>query len=96
MNIRQMLMELLGKGPMTRDQLCEAFGYEKYQIQYAQNYMRGQTLVHYHRDIEQYHSRTTLYDNLKILKDQGKVEKFSKGREKGKIGRLPIFWRLIT
>ncbi len=91
-----MLIEMLGNGPMTRDQLCEAFGFEKYRVQSIQNYMRGQTLVHYHRDIEQYHSRTTLYDNLKILKDQGKVEKFSKEREKGKIGRLPIFWRLIT
>ena len=92
MNIKKMLMELLGKGPMTRDQLCEAFGYEKYPYQHFQPYMKGQTLIHYHRDVEQYHSRTTLYDNLIILEKQRKVEKFSKPN--GKPGRPLIFWRL--
>ncbi len=93
MNIQEELLRLLEEnGPMTRDDFCEAFGFEKYRIQDTTNYMKGQTLIHYHRDFEQYHSRTTVYDNLKKLLEQGKIEKFPK--KNGKVGRTPIFWRL--
>lgn len=94
MNVKEMLIELLEKnGPMTRDQLCNEFGFEKYPYHYNQIYMRGRTLTKYPRNYKQFHSRTTLYDNLKILRDQGKVERFSKNN--GRKGRPHTFWKLI-
>lgn len=95
MNIQKELLELMEKnGPMTRDDFCKELCYEKYRVQNIQSYKRGQTIVHYHRDFEQYHSRTTVYDNLEKLMKQGLVERFSK--RIGKAGRSPVYWRLIN
>lgn len=93
MNIQTELLKLMKeRGPMTRDNFCEALCYEKYRVQYFQSYMRGQTLIHYPIDLEQYHRRTTVYDNLKKLLEQGLIEKSS--QPNGKVGRSLIYWRL--
>lgn len=87
------LLHLLSKnGPMTRDQLCKTFGFKKYTIHYLQAYPhRIQPKSRYHREIEQYYKRTTIYDNLAKLEKRKLVEKFS--RSNGKRGRPLIFWK---
>jgi len=95
MKIQEELLKLMeNNGPMTRDEFCEELCYEKFRVHNIQTYKRGQTIVHYHRDFEQYNSRTTVYDNLKKLLDQGLVERFSK--RIGKVGRSPVYWRLVV
>lgn len=81
-------------GPMNRDQICEALGFEKYT--YIQHTIvtkeRKISRVPYIYKAEQYYYRTTIYDNLTKLIKKKIVEKFSKNN--GKRGRPPVFFKL--
>ena len=89
------LIELLeNKGPLTRDGMCEEFGFDCYLVESIQNYYYNSTWkARYYRSVEQYNQRTTVYDNLEKLESQGLVERFSE-KIKGKTGRPPVFWRI--
>ena len=65
-----LLKILIKQGPMTRDQLCESFGFKKHKVIYTYPIpYRNDVYPHRrdHRIIEQYDKRTTIYDNLMKL-----------------------------
>lgn len=80
-------------GPMSRRQLCEAFGFEKHTRHYI-IYDKTTRKDSRHCQIEEYEKRTTIYDNLLKLQNQKRVEKFS--RNKGKRGRPEIYWKITN
>lgn len=80
------------KGPMTRDEICEEFGFETYECNYIQKYTRTGTTTNYHKKITLHHKRTTIHDNLKVLIKRKIVEKFS--RNNGKRGRPKVYFKL--
>lgn len=89
------LIELLKeKGPMTRDEICDAFGFKEYEYHYIQKYTHTGTLTHYDRIITQHHNRTTIYDNLLKLIKRKIVKKFSKNN--GKRGRPKVYFELTS
>ena len=76
------LLEILKEnGSMTRDQICEEFGFKKY------------NKTRYHREVEQYHQRTTIFDNLTKLQKRNLVKKFRKNN--GKRGRPSELWKIM-
>lgn len=92
--IQSRLLELLKeKGPMTRDEICEEFGFEKHKVIIIDKYLLREKGFHYHTVREQYDKRTTIHDNLVKLQRRKLVEKFSKGN--GKRGRPPVFFKLM-
>ena len=98
------LLELLReKGHMTRDQICEVFGYGKHEVVLTDPNSRiykGSSYCSSRnsegssscRVIEQYDKRTTIHDNLLVLQNRELVEKFS--RSNGKRGRPPVFFKI--
>lgn len=87
------LEKLTEFGPLTRDELCKYFGFTKHKVAYTGPYPdrinKKRTI---RRIVEQYDSRTTIYDNLVILEKKNFVERFS--RNTGKRGRPPVLWRI--
>lgn len=83
-------------GPMTRDQLCEEFGFGKHKVVFTEPYLdyHGRIIRSnvIRREMEQYDKRTTLYDNLEKLEKRKLVERFS--RSNGKRGRPPVHWKI--
>lgn len=87
------IIELLKEnGPMTRDQLCEEFGFKKRKVIQTDKYLLRERGLHYRYVFERYDKRTTIHDNIVKLQRRNLVEKFSKNN--GKRGRPKIFWRL--
>ena len=87
------LINLLNdNGPMHRDQICEALGFEQYDYEYIKKYTRTGTMIHQKQVITQYKKRTTVYDDLTKLQKRKIVEKFSK--KNGKRGRPPVYFKL--
>ena len=79
-------------GPMTRDQLCEEFGFGKHEAVYLDNYLLREKGLRYEVVGEQYNKRTTIYDNLKKMEKRKLVERFS--RITGKRGRPLVYWKI--
>ena len=92
--IQQQIIDILKKkGSMSRDDICEEFGYKKRkftQIQYYPN--KTQRKVKNIREMEQYEKRTTIFDNLIKLEKKGIVERF--GLNNGERGRSVKMWKL--
>lgn len=87
------ILELLREnGPMTRDQLCEEFGFKKRKAMQTNKYLLRERGLHYRKVIERYDKRTTIHDNIVKLQKRNLVEKFSKNN--GKRGRPLIFYKL--
>jgi len=88
------LLELLrANGPLTRDQICEVFGFEKHQVKVSIYPDKKHPLRKHYETIEQYYKRTTIYDNLRKLQKTGIVEEI-RGKSNGKRGRPPEFWKI--
>lgn len=82
--------KLKENGPMTRNELCQAFGFKKQTKKYTTRYpLKYKT---YYRQIEEYEKRTTIYDNLLKLQKRKVVKEFSKNN--GKRGRPVVFWKI--
>ena len=79
-------------GPMTRDQLCEEFGFKKRKVIQNDKYLLRERGLHYREVIERYDKRTTIHDNIVKLQKRNLVEKFSKNN--GKRGRPLVFYKL--
>lgn len=79
-------------GSMTRDQLCEEFGFGKHKVVFTDKYLLREKGLRYEIVGEQYDKRTTIYDNLEKLEKRKLVERFS--RNNGKRGRPKIFWKI--
>lgn len=96
--IQLRLLELLREnGPMTRNQLCETFGFKKHKVVYSTPSLiykpDGRVRKKLSRRIVELHNkRTTIYDNLVKLQKRKLVEKFS--RNNGKRGRPFVFWKI--
>lgn len=92
----RLIEHLREKGPMTRDQICEEFGYGKHKVVIIDSYidqherLRRKNVIC--RVIERYDKRTTIHDNLLVLQNRELVEKFS--RSNGKRGRPPVFFKI--
>ena len=93
------ILELLREnGPMSRDQICEEFGFKKRKVVNSRSYYsygsngRVYTKV-IRREVERYDQRTTIHDNLKKLQNRGIVEEI-RGKSNGKRGRPPEFWKI--
>lgn len=89
------LKKLIKQGPMTRDQLCEVFGFKKHKVVYTypiphRNDVYPRRIGH--RIVEQYDKRTTIYDNLVKLQKRKFIEQFSENN--GKRGRPLVFWKI--
>lgn len=80
------------KGPMSRDQICEEFGFKKHKVVRVDKYLLREKGIRYEQEYEQHNKRTTVYDNLVKLQKKTLIEKFS--RSNGKRGRPKIYWRL--
>ena len=89
------LLEILKEnGSMTRDQICEEFGFKKYKREFIQSYPnKKEYKTRHYREVEQYHQRTTIFDNLTKLQKRNLVKKFRKNN--GKRGRPPEFWKIM-
>ena len=79
-------------GSMTRDQLCEEFGFGKHEAVYLDKFLLWEKGLRYEVVREQFDRRTTIYDNLVKLQKRKLVERFSKSN--GKRGRPPIYWKI--
>ena len=79
-------------GPMTRDQICEEFGYKKRKVIRTDKYLLRERGLHYRGVIERYDKRTTIHDNIVKLQKRKLVEKFSENN--GKRGRPLVFYKL--
>ncbi len=90
--IQQQLIDVLKKnGAMSRNEFCEEFGFKTHTYDYV---IRAPSKKKYPIRVEQYHKRTTIYDNLVKLEKKGIVERFS--RNNGKVGASVKMWRLTT
>jgi len=76
---------------MTRDELCEVFGFEKHKKRLLYPDRKHPRRKHYIKT-EQYDKKTTIYDNLVKLQKRRLVEKFS--RSNGKRGRSYVYWKI--
>jgi len=87
------IIQCLLEDNKTRDQICEFFGFKKYNINYSLPYPNNikRTNV-YHRNVEQYKRRTTIFDHLYKLEKRGMVLRIKKLT--GARGRPPILWKL--
>jgi predicted transcriptional regulator len=89
---------LTNNGPMTRDEICEALGFEQYNYEYIEQYYRhgykkdSGSLIQHKISKKQYKRRTTVYDNLNKLIKRKIVEKFSKNNHKR--GRSIVLFKL--
>jgi len=88
-SILEKLKEL---GPMTRDQLCEEFGFGKHKTVSTDKYLLREKGLRYQEVNEQYDKRTTIYDNLEKMEKRKLVERFS--RSNGKSGRPLVYWKI--
>ena len=79
-------------GSMTRDQLCEEFGFGKHKVVFTDLYLLREKRIRYEIVGEQYDKRTTIYDNLEKLEKRKLVVRFSKSN--GKRGRPPVHWKI--
>lgn len=87
------LFEILKEhGPMTRDQICEKFGYKKRKVIQTDKYLLRKRGLHIRNEYERYDQRSTIYYNLVKLQKRKLVEKFSKNN--GERGRPKIFFKL--
>ena len=88
------ILELLREnGPMTRDQICEEFGFKKRKIRYIYSYPdKRQPKETYHMVVERYDKRTTIHDNIVKLQKRHLLVKYSKSN--GKRGRPLVFYKL--
>ncbi|TFG12059.1 MAG: hypothetical protein EU531_10925 [Promethearchaeota archaeon] len=89
------LIQLLkNNGPLTRDQICEALGFEQYDYIHLEKLTHtGEKIIPYRpRKTKQYNRRTTVFENLEKLIKRKIVEKFSKNN--GKRGRPPVLFRI--
>ena len=86
------LEKLTEFGPMTRDQLCEEFGFGKHKTVSIDKYLLREKGLRYQEVNEQYNRRTTIYDNLVKLENRKLVENFTKSN--GKRGRPPVYWKI--
>ena len=77
---------------MTRKELCQAFGFEKHTKKYSTYFPINHKI--YHRQVEEYEKRTTIFDNLVKLQKRKLVEKFSMNN--GKRGRPLVYWKIIA
>ena len=93
------ILELLREnGPMTRDQICEEFGFKKRKVVNNTRYCihkpdgRVRTIV-VHNTVERYDKRTTIHDNIVKLQKRHLLVKYSKSN--GKRGRPLVFYKLM-
>ncbi|MFX0132006.1 MAG: hypothetical protein ACFFDN_00040 [Candidatus Hodarchaeota archaeon] len=95
--IQDKLIKLLKRnGPMTRKQICEAFGFEQIEYTYTRKYTQTGTLLewpYYQRKFMQYKKTTTIYDNLDKLIQRKILEKYS-SKPNGKRGRPVVLFKL--
>ena len=94
--IQLKIIDILKKaGPMTRDEICESFGYKKYTYKSLSYNSQKSIKSHkpYHHQSHVYHKRTTIYNNLLKLKKRKVVKKFTKNN--GKRGRPLVLWKLV-
>lgn len=90
-------------GTLTRDEICEHLGFEQYDYEYIKKYHShplnndSGSVIHHLIKTKQYHSRTTVFDNLgkndKSLIKRGLVEKFKINL--GIRGRPKTYYRLV-
>lgn len=90
--IQQQIIDVLRKnGEMSRNEICEKFGYKTHIYNYI---VLSPNRKQYPQKLEQYHKRTTIYDNLVKLEKKGIVERFR--RNNGKVGASVKMWKLTT
>jgi len=90
--IQQQLIDVLKKnGEMSRNEICEKFGYKTHTYNYI---VLSPSRKQYPQKLEQYHKRTTIYDNLVKLEKKGIVERFR--RNNGKVGASVKMWKLTA
>jgi len=88
---QQLIYALKDHGAMSRNEICEAFGFKTHIVDYI---IISPNKKKYPIRLEQYHRRTTIYDNLVKLEGRGIVERFS--RNNGKRGAPIKMWKLTT
>lgn len=88
---QQLIYALKNRGAMSRNEICEAFGFKTHIVKYV---ILSPSKKKYHVKLKQYEKRTTIYDNLVKLEKKGIVEKFSKNN--GKVGASLKMWKLTT
>jgi len=90
--IQQDILNTLRRETLTRDEICELLGCERYLYKY------NRYRYHHKKEIiktlsrDSFYGRTTIYDNLYKLLKRGLVEKFCKSN--GKRGRPTVYWKL--
>lgn len=90
--IQQQLINSLKKnGAMSRDEICEAFGFKTHIVNHV---TLSPSKKKYHLRLKQYDRRTTIYDNLVKLEKKGIAERFSVNN--GKVGASIKMWKLTT
>lgn len=88
--IQQRIINALKKnGAMSRNEICEGFGFKTH---IYDQIVVSPSKKKYHYKLEQYHKKTTIYDNLVKLEKKGIVERFNKNN--GKVGASVKMWKL--
>lgn len=85
----QIINALEKNGAMSRNEICEEFGFK---IHIYDQIVVSPSKKQYRYKLEQYHKKTTIYDNLVKLEKEGIVERFSKNN--GKVGASVKMWKL--
>ena len=88
---QQIINAIKKKGAMSRNEICEEFGYK---IHIYDQTVVSPSKKQYHYKLEQYHKKTTIFDNLVKIEKKGIVERFSKNN--GKVGASVKMWKLTT
>ena len=76
---------------MSRGEICEEM---EFKTHIYDQIIISPSKKKYHYKLEQYHKKTTIYDNLVRLEIKGFVERFS--RNNGKVGAPVKMWKLTT
>lgn len=88
--IQQQLVNAIKKnGAMSRNDFCKEFGFKTH---IYDQIVVSPSKKQYRYKLEQYHKKTTIFDNLIKLEKKGIVERFSKNN--GKVGASVKMWKL--